>query len=504
VKDAFSFSAPSARYVASFRLWLQQKKLGIPEEERSGWNGKISMMRNGCVPVGMLFGAANELARLGYEFKIEEWKHKPKVELTKGFNEADKKYQYQNEAVQAMLNSIATGGGLVLSATGTGKSKIAAQCFSWLKCDCLFIVDTLDLLYQAQTEIQEWLSSKGYDKEVGIVGNSKFNPQRITVATIQTLHKHARKKTVRDWLRKIDVILIDEIHTQMARRNFKVIDIAEPQAVIGLTATMQLKRKPVRFKCYAICGPLIFTFPIEKGVEAGVLSQGVVVQIPVEENNKKRRLVKAIVDGEEEWRAVDDYTHQVVDNVNCHNMIKDLVRTCLAEDLCVVVLVERIKHLKTLAKRLKEYAPKLFYGAIKVSDRKKQLKQFDKGKADLILANKVFTKGINLKRIDVVIDVAQRANKNDCIQKFGRAVRLHTEKAGVYFFDIFTEGKMEKAAKSRKGAFKKAKIPIKVLTTDFTRTSPWSSREILSEADILLRKALKETKQKNAQGELFA
>ena len=501
-KNAFSFAKPGARYTPAHKLWLQQKALGIPEEERQGWDGRISMMKDDSIPVGLLLAeeTKKDLAKAGFDVEIVSWSKRPKVVEQKGFKELDKKYSYQNFAVDNMLRSISDfGGGLVLSATGTGKTKTASQFFSHIDGKCLFIVDTIDLLYQSQKEIQMWLKKEGYDQEVGIVGNSQFNPKRITIATIQTLHKHARKKSVRDWLKTIDIILIDEIHKMMARRNFSVVNIAQPQAVIGLTATMQLKRKPIRFKCIAICGPKIFEFPLHEGVEKGVLSPGVVIQIPVDSNHAPRKQIK--VRGK--LVGVSDYIHEVVDNKNLHRVVVNLVKECLSQDLCVAVLVERIKHLKRLHKRLKDYDPKIFYGAIKVADRKKQLITFDKGKDNLILANQVFTKGINLKRIDVVIDCAQRGNKDDAQQKYGRAVRLHTEKAGIYYFDMFTEGKMEKAAKSRKGAFRQLKVPIKVLTTDFTRTAPWSPAEILNEADILLRDTLKKLKDKTAQGKLF-
>jgi superfamily II DNA/RNA helicase len=157
-------------------------------------------------------------------------------------------------------------------------------------------------------------------------------------------------------------------------------------------------------------------------------------------------------------------------------------------------------HIKLLAKRLDAFGPKLFYGAIDVDTRKKQLKKFEKGNENLILANQVFTKGINVKRIDVVIDAAQKSSKNDAAQKYGRAARLHVEKAGIYYIDLYTEGKLEKAAKSRRGAFKKLKVPIKVLTMV---ECAFGAKGILRTADSLLTTALKNTKEKSAQGKLF-
>lgn len=507
IKEAFAFSVPSARYTPQHKHWLAEKAQGIPEKERSGWNGKISLMKNGIINVGLLIGAKEELTKAGFAAEIKEWKNSPKVEEQMGFTEDNEQYQYQNDCVQAMIDSISNaGGGLVLSATGTGKTKIAAQFFSWLKCECLFVVDQLPLLYQAQKEIQEWLSSKGFDDKVGIVGNGKWQPERVTVATVQTLH--AQKDTLRfkKWVKEIQVVLVDELHVQMGFRNFNVLDKIKPQAVIGLTATLQLKQKPIRMKCWSIAGPLLFEFPLEKGVEAGVLSQGVVVQVPIASNNKPRKLLTIKKKNKRTGKITkvkepaDDYMHEVVYNDNANRCLELLVEECVSQDLCVVVLVHRILHIKLLEKRLDKFGPKLFYGAIDVDTRKKQLVKFEKGKENLILANQVFTKGINVKRIDVVIDGAQKSSKDDAAQKYGRAARLHAEKAGIYYIDLFTEGKLEKAAKSRKSAFKKLKVPIKVMTRVETAFGP---KGILREADKMLMSALKSNKEKFAQGKLF-
>jgi superfamily II DNA or RNA helicase len=84
----------------------------------------------------------------------------------------------------------------------------------------------------------------------------------------------------------------------------------------------------------------------------------------------------------------------------------------------------------------------------------------DAGKANLIIANQVFKKGINIKRVDLIIDCAQRSNKNDVLQKFGRGVRLHSDKKGLLYVDIATVPQMEKQARSRYNALKSAKISV--------------------------------------------
>jgi len=507
VKDLFSFSVPSAFYSPAYRVWAQEKAAGIPEEERRGWNGKKSMFERNHIPVGLLKGMKAEiLEKENIRLKIKNWEYRPHVALQEGFDESDESYKYQNFCVESMISCIgAYGGGLVLAATGVGKTKIAGQFSSHIDGDILFVVDTIDLMYQSQTEIQEWLEKKGYDKKVGVVGNSKFEPERVTVATIQTLQKHRNTAASRKWTKNIDVIIIDEIHSQMGRRNFDVVTSIKPQAVIGLTATLQMKKKPVKYKAMSIAGPVIFEFPITEGVEAGVLTQGVCLQVTVPDNTAERREIKKykIKPGSlaKARKLVlveaDDYEHHTVYHEGVDKVLFDLIKEGIARDYKIIALVERVKHVKRLNKLLSPFDPTLCYGAVGKEDRKAAIKEMDKGKNDLIIANGVFKKGINVKRVDLIIDLAQRANKDDILQKFGRGVRLHRKKDGLLFITITTDPANHKAWVSQRSAFKKAKIPIDDIPSHF------GAKNILDKAERLLSQTLKKNKPKPEQRKLF-
>jgi len=492
LKAAFSFSSPAARFSPEYNQWLAQKRLGIPEEDRTGWNGKTSMVKYNSLGIGLLLGSDKELEKAGFVSKILEWKNKPHIALQKGFTQKDEKYSYQNKAIAAMIDSHKVGGGLILACTGAGKTALSAQYASSIKGRILFVVDQVNLLYQSQKEIEHWLKLKGYDQKVGVVGNSKFEPERVTVATIQTLQKGKTKKSkeFNAWYKSIDVVIIDEIHKQMSRRNFKVVEDIQPQIVFGLTATLQLGKKPIRMKCMNICGNKIFDFSIVEGAQRGILTQGISIQSFVARNTKEPKLVtrikkdkrtKKVIKGKE---LANEYEHEVVYNNNLNSAIVDLAIAGLEKSKAVVILVERVRHLRKIAKRLSEYKPKLCYGKVNIKERTKSMERFDNKEVHLLIANIVFTKGVNVKRIDLIIDGAQRPNKDDCIQKLGRGVRLYRGKTGLLYFAFFTKGYGEKAAKSQFSAFTKHKIPVRVLPEGLT------SRQILIEGEKDLKKAL--------------
>lgn len=254
----FSFSHPQFQYMRGRGRY-------------HGWDGRINFMNaNNELPAGLFWATKGEVAHeTGIRFKVKT--RTKGVVLRKGLS-SDR--AYQNDCVDRMLASIRHGGGLVLNATGTGKTRIAGIFASRVDAELCFIVDQLDLLEQARSEIQDLLG-----EQVGYVGNSVYSPKRVTIATVQTIHRHIRDKKFRKWFKNIELLIIDEIHVQMAKRNFKTVQKIKPLAVFGLTATLELRKKPVRVQAWSICGPVLYEYPLEQGMKDDVLSKGVIVRV---------------------------------------------------------------------------------------------------------------------------------------------------------------------------------------------------------------------------------
>lgn len=472
VKRVMSFSVPGARFSPAFR--------------EGRWDGRINMMQNHAASIGLLRAPTirKELEEKGYKVRLIKWTDRPSYIKREGFTEAVEKYSYQNDCVKAMLKAIPFGGGLVLSATASGKTKIAAQFASWVNSPILFVVDQIDLLYQSAKEIEDWLKLP-----VGVVGNSKFLPSdRVTIGTIQTLFKHRKDTLFRRWLKTIKIVIIDEIHVQMARSNFSVVNLIRPEAVFGLTATLQLKKKDVRMKAYSICGPVIFEFSVKEGMDKNVLTRGVAVQVSVASDliEEMQPLPKGTPMNIRMRVQSDNYDKAVVHNVCTNKAIADFVSYAVGKGYYCVVLVERLKHLHKLAKmfKLRGVDAELCYGAVGTEERKAVRGRFEKGDGRLILANVVFKKGINLKRVDLIVDCAQRSNKNDVLQKLGRGLRLHADKSGLMYFDMVTTPAMVKQSKKRLSALKAAKVTV-------VKTDYMSAKALLQLGEGTLTKALK-------------
>lgn len=268
LNEILSYSKPGAHFSPLYNR--------RDEDGNRIWDGKEHMVKYNAISVGLLRGAQKEIKAAGIELKVFSWKNRPKVELKHGFISYGEQYEYQNKCVSAMLNAIRFGGATILSGTGTGKTAMAAQFFSWINGKCMFIVDQVNLLYQSQKEISKWLK-----EPIGVVGNSKFEPGRVTVATIQTLQARKNDRQFHKWMRDVDVVVIDELHKQLSKRNFQIVNTIQAQAVFGLTATLEMKKKAIRWKVCSIAGRVAFEFPIDEGVQSGVLSTSVVIQVAI-------------------------------------------------------------------------------------------------------------------------------------------------------------------------------------------------------------------------------
>src|SRR5205085_5207345 len=150
------------------------------------WDGYRCLLNNGAVPTGLFLETCPEISK---QFNITI-KDRRRFPCFREVITSEKERPYQKEAVEAMIKA-SSNGGLILAATGVGKTFLAAEYMRRLDGMSVFIVDELALLEQSRRALEAALGEK-----VGVVGRSEFDPRRVTVATVQTL---ARNKTRSDF-----------------------------------------------------------------------------------------------------------------------------------------------------------------------------------------------------------------------------------------------------------------------------------------------------------------
>lgn len=430
-----------------------------PAYRMGAWDGYTYLLKNGACPTGLFLEQKREIKRkLGIKFRIKD------LRVTPAFHKLRKDVDarlFQDECLTAMVTA-SDSGGVVLSATGTGKTYIAGKYFKLLDGRGVFVVDELTLLRQTKRDLEKVLGEK-----VGMIGNSVFQPRRITVATIQTLHKRRKDSRFRRWYRDLDVAIIDELHLALNRRNIAVVRQMNPKAVFGLTATLQLTRTAIRLRAAAICGPVIFRYPLLEGVKDKHLTPGVAIGVDI----VKRK--PSYCNGYRE-----EYPALITRGLEWNEAIRRIAKVAVKRGKHVLILVDRVKHLRHLSAELSDVPHKLAYGHKKVIERVKAIKQFEASKIRLLIANKVFMKGISINALDLIIDGASLRSPNTTQQKYGRGVRLCHNKRGLIFIDVGYRNpdgvekgdkhwnRFHRAAKQRRRALRAIGITVKSVEWD--------------------------------------
>jgi superfamily II DNA or RNA helicase len=429
LKEFYSYAVPGAEY---------------SEMVSSGeWDGRRNMMSRGRIGAGLFVGMWKAAREAGFHFLVKD--QRAYAQLSAYAVNPPGIRPYQQEAVTAMLKA-SNMGGLVLAATGVGKSYLVGAYLRHVVGCAVFCVDELTLLEQARRELEKVLQEK-----VGVVGRSEFKPARVTVATVQTLHLHRRDPKFLAWYAKVDVMILDEIHVQLNRRNIDVARIIKPKAVFGLTATLEMHKPNVAMEAMALTGPVIFRYSIQAGVSEGYLTQGRVVRVIFDDPTGKG------------WAGSPEaeYRLHIACNHPRNECITALAREGVKTGHRVIVLAERIQHLKTLSRMLSDTPHRLLHGAYSHQERFAAKEAMDAGTLPLILASRIFSKGIDIRRVSVIIDAAAMSGHNGVIQKFGRGVRVGDGKTNLLFLDIADrDNHFEDAARARLRALKELGVKI--------------------------------------------
>ena len=125
---------------------------------------------------------------------------------------------------------------LVISATGTGKTYLAAfDVRSFSPKRMLFVIHRENIARKALQSFQEIIIDADHDDFGVYTGNEKNADVRFMFATAQTLSKEEhRLKFAKD---HFDYIVIDESHHAGAKMYDHIIDYFEPKFLLGMTAT---------------------------------------------------------------------------------------------------------------------------------------------------------------------------------------------------------------------------------------------------------------------------
>jgi len=358
------------------------------------------------------------------------------------------------EQVKYVKKALEKKRGYLQAFTSFGKSYCISEILNHFKKDTirLVMVPTIDLLIQFQKDLSTYLN---IDKsEIGIIGNNNFNIKPITICIPNTIYSKLKtnSKKVLDYLEKVEVLIIDELHKHCNPTGASVINnCINAEYKLATSATPNVKL-PFFNEC--VYGPKLIKFEQQEGIQKNYIENPKILFIKAPTCFCSPKVLTRL-QGQYSHKLYNiAYTNLIVRNKYRNSLIIRLAKKLIyLEEGPILILFKRKEHAEILLELLSEcnFEIRIIHGDIKVSDRNKIIKELEHNDCDICLASeKIFSDGISINALAAAINVAAGNNQNQIIQQLGRLIRNRNKNLRPYFIDFEDEGYFSKQSSNRK------------------------------------------------------
>jgi superfamily II DNA or RNA helicase len=313
--------------------------------------------------------------------------------------------------------------GIIISATGSGKTCIAASiinCFPNSK--VLFLCHTIGLVNQT-AEVFEGLNikcSKIGNKEKPVLNQT----ERVIVSTIQSFIKYPKK----DYQDMFDVVIVDEVHhaSKYKSQYGEVLQSLRDKVRIGLTATLPAEQSQV-LMLEGLFGEIIEQITVNEGVKEMFLVKPKVKLLNVPINSLVKDLQK----------YPELYKRGIVENRARNNLIINEIKEYSEQGKTCLVMVKEIDHGNNIIDLAGSELSIHFVQGRNDSDEREEIKKLlNKKKIDAVISTSVWREGINIPSLNVVINAASGKSDLATMQTVGRGIRTAEGKTELIMIDF--------------------------------------------------------------------
>lgn len=395
---ATSFKVAGAERSDAHQAWLAEKAgkthfRGVPLNKLPKWDGREHLLKylDKHQAYRLPAGFHNEVCRLLPYADYEDKRHYPdshKVISWRGPELRD----YQQGAVNAVLNATPQRG-ILHMAIRSGKTLTVAYLLHKLGQRAVFVVPSQLLLTQTAEVFEKVLGGV----KIGKIGDGEFRIGWITIATYQSIVKHAAKAL--PLLDACGVVVIDEAHHLSAPEWRKPILACNAPVKLGVSGTIfedgdNRPREAQQIWLRAICGPILYRVSTDDLIDRGYLTPAKIFafEVPRPDDYVEPR----------RWHEAQDV--MIVDHEVRTNMIADLAEDQVALGKRVLVDTKRLRQVDNIVATLRKRHVEVekITGSTPSAQRQKILKKFRKGKL-LCVVGTVLGEGIDIPELEVVI-----------------------------------------------------------------------------------------------------
>jgi superfamily II DNA or RNA helicase len=338
----------------------------------------------------------------------------------------DLKLKHRDYGVVAVSNALENGCGVILSATGSGKSFLTASLLENIKREnifipfkCLILVPGVSLVNQLVNDFDQYGVSYTYS---GWTGKIDLQDTEIVICNTENFN---HKFDANPWIRDVNVLVCDEVHKiKEGNVTTKLINKVKTHHKYGFTGTLP-KEKIDQWKIIGTFGPIIFEKNSKELRDIGYLSD---VRI---------KCIKLIHPNIKGCKYLDELEN-IYSNKKRNVFIQTLVNKL---DKNVLILVNHLNHGESIFLELDKIPHKKVYfvhGGMPVKERNDIIHEMEYNDNVICIAmSSIFSTGINIKNLPFIIFAIGGKSFTRIIQAIGRGLRLHKDKKRLTLFDIY-------------------------------------------------------------------
>ena len=386
--------------------------------------GQALLLRSGFLQELIFFIKENNMSVSNFEdkrTKIITEKYTD-IQLREYFNPDFDYVEHQIMALKALLK---TNVGILKLPTSAGKSSVVEAFLKAVKIPTLILVNGVSL----STQLCSNLNNAGLD--VGICNGRGVVKKIHMVSTIGSVKKLS--------LSEYECLFIDEVHGASAKTYQDFLNLTSFPYRYGLSATPDSTDKYKWASIRQHLGDIIYETGSKELIDNKVITPPKIVF----------KSVDCIPTPS--WDSA--YDKCIVKNKDRNKIVIDIIKKYDKQSL---ILFKIISH----GEYLKEKIPNsiLLSGKDSLEVRLDAIEKFKTGEIQTLIASSIFTQGISINNIELMINVSGGKSKVEVLQRLGRSLRNYEGKDYALVFDFMDNGNKytEKHSLQREHLYRKA------------------------------------------------
>ena len=348
--------------------------------------------------------------------------------------DVDFKYEHRYYQEDVVLRGLKYGRGIILSATGSGKSFITASLVQQFynartsqNFKCLIAVPGLSLVRQLTKDFEEYgvkFSHTQWSKE------EELEDANVVIVNNELL---CARFDDNPWIKDVDLLIVDECHKAKAASKVSAL-VTKINTVhkFGLTGTLPDDQYN-QWKIKGIFGPVFFEKNSKELRDEGFLTEASIIRLELKYSEQPK-----YVENTPDTPKTENYNIELeflYEHEKRNQMLNTLVNRLEGNTL---VLVDRIAHGEVLEEVFKDSGDVVFIqGAVEVDERIDVVKRMEDGSDVICVAMaSIFSTGINIKNLHNIIFASGGKSFIRIVQGIGRGLRLHNSKEKLTILDI--------------------------------------------------------------------